>query len=188
MAGRRAARPDRRPGVRAGRGDRGVRLHPDAGQAGQGPDQDGVGVTIERTAGFEDKPVPAARMLPSNAEYLEHLALSGGEGVIRLASNENTDRLSPAVARALARAFEDANLSPPPISPLARELALRHAVEVEQVLVTAGSTEVIDATLRTFLRAGDEVVIPAPSWPVCRRRLQALEASIVEVPLVCGEA
>ena len=145
-------------------------------------------MTIERIAGFEDKLVPAARMLPSNAEYLKHLALSGGEGVIRLASNENTDRPSPAVARALARAFEDANLSPPPTSPLARELAVRHGVAVEQVLVSAGSTEVIDATLRTFLRAGDEVLIPAPSWPVCRRRLQALEARIVEVPLVCGEA
>ena len=99
-------------------------------------------MTIERIAGFEDKLVPAARMLPSNAEYLKHLALSGGEGVIRLASNENTDRPSPAVARALARAFEDANLSPPPTSPLARELAVRHGVAVEQVLVSAGSTAV----------------------------------------------
>jgi histidinol-phosphate aminotransferase len=144
-------------------------------------------VTVSRTMGFEDRLVPAARSLPSNAEYLKHLELSGDERLIRLASNENTDRPSPAVARALARGFEDANLSPPPVSPLARELALRHGVELEQVLVTAGSTEVIDATLRTFLRAGDEVLLPAPSWPVCRRRLQALEARIVEIPLECGE-
>jgi histidinol-phosphate aminotransferase len=140
-------------------------------------------MTVSRRIVFEDKLVPAARSLAPNAVYLKHLELSGGDQLIRLASNENTDRPSPAVARALAEAFQDANLSPPPVPELARELAARHGVEVEQVLVTAGSTEVIDATLRTFVRAGDEVLIPRPSWPVCRRRLQTLEASIVEIAL-----
>jgi histidinol-phosphate aminotransferase len=41
--------------------------------------------------------------------------------------------------------------------------------------------------MRTFLRAGDEVVLPQPSWPVYRRRLEALEARLVEVPLSVGE-
>jgi histidinol-phosphate aminotransferase len=144
-------------------------------------------VTVPEIAGFHGKLVPAARSLPPNAEYLKHLQLSGADGLIRLASNENTDRPSPEVARALAASFQDANLSPPPVPPLARELARRHGVELAQVLVTAGSTEVIDATLRTFVRAGEEVLMPAPSWPVCRRRLQALEASIVEIPLHCDE-
>jgi histidinol-phosphate aminotransferase len=140
-----------------------------------------------QAAGFADRLVPAARSLRPNSEYLKHLELSGGDDLIRLASNENTDRPSPAVARALTAAFEDANLSPPPVPPLARELALRHGVALDQVLVTAGSTEVIDAALRTFVRAGDEVLIPAPSWPVCRRRLEALEARIVEIPLARDE-
>ncbi|MHB1835267.1 MAG: pyridoxal phosphate-dependent aminotransferase [Solirubrobacteraceae bacterium] len=138
-------------------------------------------------APFRDRLVPAARSLAPNAEYLKHLSLSADEGVIRLASNENTEPPSPAVANALAAAFGDANLSPPPVSPLARELARRHGVEIGQVLVTAGSTEVIDATLRTFVRAGDEVVFPRPSWPVCSQRLQALEAKLVEVALECDQ-
>jgi histidinol-phosphate aminotransferase len=140
-------------------------------------------VSVDPGARFTTKLVPAARSLRPNAEYLKHLELSGRDDLIRLASNENTDHPSPAVARALAEAFGDANLSPPPVPPLARELAVRHGVGLDQVLVTAGSTEVIDAALRTFIRAGDEVLIPAPSWPVCRRRLEALEASIVEIPL-----
>src|SRR5207247_10768491 len=45
----------------------------------------------------------------------------------------------------------------------------------------------IEATMRTFLRAGDDVLLPQPSWPVFRRRLEALEARIVEVPLSVGE-
>jgi histidinol-phosphate aminotransferase len=131
--------------------------------------------------------VPVASELPSNAAYLKHLTRSGGEGLIRLASNENTEPPSPRVRDALASAYQDANLSPPPVPPLRVALARRHGVEADQVLVTAGSTEVIDATLRTFLRAGDEVVTPDPYWPVCRRRLQALEAKVVAVPLEAGD-
>ncbi len=138
--------------------------------------------------GFERYLVAAAHVLPSNAAYLAHLAVAAGEGtLIRLASNENTEPPSPRVRDALARAYDDANLSPPPSPRLRRDLAERHGVEPEQVLVTAGSTEVIDATLRTFVSARDEVVVPYPSWPVCRHRLQALEARIVEVPLDAGD-
>lgn len=88
---------------------------------------------------------------------------------------------------ALERAYADANLYAPTVPPLRRELAGRFGVEPERVLVGAGSTELIDATLRAFVRAGDEVILPWPTWPVYRRRLQALEAQIVEVPLVAGE-
>ena len=128
--------------------------------------------------------VPAATTLPSNRAYLAHLSASNGDpDLIRLASNENTEPPSPRVREALERAFFDANLSPPPVSPLQRALAERHGVEPASVLVTAGSTEVIDAVFRTFLRAGSEVVLPAPSWPVFRRRLDALEARVADVPL-----
>jgi histidinol-phosphate aminotransferase len=91
------------------------------------------------------------------------------------------------VRDALADSYLDANLSPPPVPPLRTALARRHGVGSDQVLVTAGSTEVIDATLRTFARAGDRVVIPEPFWPVCQRRLQAVEAEIATVPLHASE-
>ncbi|WP_411276866.1 pyridoxal phosphate-dependent aminotransferase [Gaiella sp.] len=132
--------------------------------------------------------VPAALALPSNRAYLAHLAAStSNPDLIRLASNENTEPPSPRVREALERAFTDANLSPPPTSPLQVALAERHGVDTAQVLVTAGSTEVIDAVFRTFLRAGSEVVLPDPSWPVFRRRLEALEAHIVDIPLSRSE-
>jgi len=129
--------------------------------------------------------VPAARVLPSSAEYLAHLDLADADpSLIRLASNENTDLPSPRVRKALEDVYDVANLSPPTMPPLRLALAERHGVEPGQILLSAGSTEVIDAIFRTFVRAGDEVVLPRPSWPVYRRRLEALEARIVEVPLV----
>jgi histidinol-phosphate aminotransferase len=128
--------------------------------------------------------VPAAQVLPSNSEYLAHLDVAAADRtLIRLASNENTERPSPRVREALERAYEDANLSPSTVPPLRLALAARYGVTSERVLLGAGSTELIEATMRTFLHAGDEVVLPTPSWPVFRRRLDALEARIVEVPL-----
>src|SRR5690349_22668383 len=128
--------------------------------------------------------VPAAHALPSNAEYLAHLDIAAGDSVlIRLASNENTELPSPRVREALERSYTDANLSPPPRPPLRTVLAERHGVSPDSVLLGAGSTEVIDATVRAFVKAGDEVVLPRPTWPVFSRRLVALESHIVEVPL-----
>jgi histidinol-phosphate/aromatic aminotransferase/cobyric acid decarboxylase-like protein len=68
--------------------------------------------------------VPAAHSLPSNAEYLAHLDVAAADGdLIRLASNENTEPPSPRVKEALERAYGDANLSPPTLSPLRLALA-----------------------------------------------------------------
>ncbi len=132
--------------------------------------------------------VPAAHDLPSNTEYLAHLDVAAADrSLIRLASNENTEPPSPRVREALERAYDDANLSPPTLPPLRLALAERYGVVPGRVLVGAGSTELIDATMRTFVRAGDEVVLPRPSWPVYRRRLAALEARIVEVPLATDD-
>jgi histidinol-phosphate aminotransferase len=123
--------------------------------------------------------------MPSNAEYLAHLDVAAADRkLIRLASNENTEPPSPRVREALARAYDDANLSPPTVPPLRLALAESYGFAPGRVLLGAGSTELIDATIRTFVRAGDEVVVPQPSWPVYRRRLAALEARVVEVPLV----
>jgi histidinol-phosphate aminotransferase len=125
--------------------------------------------------------VPAAQRLPSASAYLAHL--DADPSLVRLASNESAEPPSPRVAAALAEVYEHAHLYPSTAPPLRHGLARRHGVDLRQVLVGAGSTEVIDATLRAFVAAGDEVVVPSPSWPVYRARLEALAARVVEVPL-----
>lgn len=130
--------------------------------------------------------VPAAQRLQPTGDYLAHL--DADPALVRLASNESAEPPSPRVAAALADAYGQAHRYPSTIPPLRRELAQRHDVDVGRVLVGAGSTELIDATLRAFVRAGDEVILPSPSWPVYRARLDALEADVVEVPLQAEQA
>lgn len=128
--------------------------------------------------------VPAARALPSPRTYLAHLeALQGNPQLVRLSSNENTRPPSPRVREALERAYDDANFYPPLDPPLRAAVAERHRVPIEDVLVGAGSTELIDGLLRAFVETGDDVVVPTPSWPVLRARLAALGASLIDVPL-----
>ena len=128
--------------------------------------------------------VPAAHRLPSPTTYLAHVdAASADPTLVRLASNENSEPPSPRIRAALEAAYGEAHLYPPTVPPLRTAVAERHGVSQASILIGAGSTEVIDATLRAFVRAGDEVVVTTPSWPVCRGRLTALEARIVEVPL-----
>jgi histidinol-phosphate aminotransferase len=129
--------------------------------------------------------VPAARELPSPSEYLAHLDLAPSETtMIRLATNENSGPPSPRVRAALAAAYDSVHRYAPTTPSLRTALAERHGISATSVLLGAGSTEVIDATLRAFVRAGDEVVVPTPCWPVLRARLAALGARLVAVPLV----
>ena len=125
--------------------------------------------------------VPAAQRLQPTSVYLAHL--DADPSLVRLASNESAEPPSPRVAAALAETYAHAHRYPSTTPPLRRELAERLGLDVGQVAVGAGSTELIDAMLRAFVRAGDEVVLPSPSWPVYKARLTALEAAIVEVPL-----
>src|SRR6266568_2899836 len=76
--------------------------------------------------------VAAANELPSNAEYLAHLDVAAADPtLIRLASNENTERPSPRVRNALEQAYDDANLSPSTLPPLRLALAERYGVAPE---------------------------------------------------------
>jgi histidinol-phosphate aminotransferase len=128
--------------------------------------------------------VPAARRLPTPSAYLAHVdAAAADPALIRLASNENGEPPSQRVRAALEAAYNEANLYPSTDPPLRTALAERLEVPPASILIGAGSTEVIDATLRAFVRARDEVVLATPSWPVCRIRLTALEARLVDVPL-----
>jgi histidinol-phosphate aminotransferase len=125
--------------------------------------------------------VPAAQRLQPASVYLAHL--DADPSLVRLASNESAEPPSPRVAAALAEAYAHAHRYPSLLPPLRRELAARLELDVGQVLIGAGSTELIDAMFRAFIRAGDEVVLPSPSWPVYLTRLTALEAAVVKVPL-----
>ena len=109
---------------------------------------------------------------------------AGANRVIRLASNENPLGPSPRAVQAAVDALAGAHRYPRPLADeLRAALAARHRLRPEQVLVTNGSDELLRLLAETYLRPGDRVVVPHPSFSVYGRVAQLMGARIEAVPL-----
>jgi histidinol-phosphate aminotransferase len=98
----------------------------------------------------------------------------GIHNAIKLASNENPLGPSDRVQEAIVGALKDLNRYPDGSSFYLRQaLAKRHGLSSEQVFVGNGSNELIELIVRTFLRPGDEAVVPHPSFVLYPMTVQA---------------
>jgi len=93
---------------------------------------------------------------------------------IKLASNENPLAPSDRVQRAVAAVLRQLNRYPDGGAFYLRQaLAKKHGVSPDQVLPGNGSNELIELIVRTFLKPGDEAVVPHPSFVVYPMIVQA---------------
>jgi histidinol-phosphate aminotransferase len=104
--------------------------------------------------------------------------------LIRLDSNENPFGPSPLAITAmraelaLAHAYPDNHCSA-----LRRKLAAHHAMQPEQVLVTAGSTGMLSLLCQTMLGPGLNAVTSERSFIVYSMAVQAAGARLIEAPM-----
>jgi histidinol-phosphate aminotransferase len=93
---------------------------------------------------------------------------------IKLASNENPLAPSDRVQKAITAALASLNRYPDGSGFYLRQaLAKRHGVSQDQVILGNGSNELIELLVRTFLKPGDEAVVPHPSFPFYPMIVQA---------------
>jgi histidinol-phosphate aminotransferase len=93
---------------------------------------------------------------------------------IKLASNENPLPPSDRVRDAISAALVHLNRYPDGSAFYLRQaLAKKHGVTQDQVVLGNGSNELIELLVRTFLRPGDEAVVPHPSFVVYPMIVQA---------------
>jgi histidinol-phosphate aminotransferase len=108
----------------------------------------------------------------------------GIPGAVKLASNENPFPPAPDVLEALREALAGLHRYPDGSGYyLRRALAKKHGVSPEAILLGNGSNELIELLARTFVRSGDEVVIPHPSFVVYPSIVQAVGGTRVVVSL-----
>ena len=108
----------------------------------------------------------------------------GIHDVIKLASNENPLPPSDRVQKAVAAALSTLNRYPDGSGFYVRHaLAKRHSVTPEQMILGNGSNELLELIVRTFLRPGEEAVIPHPSFVVYPMIVQAAGGIRVVVTL-----
>jgi histidinol-phosphate aminotransferase len=98
----------------------------------------------------------------------------GVHDAIKLASNENPLPPSERVQRAIVAALGSLNRYPDGSGFYLRQaLAKKHDFAQDQVFVGNGSNELIELAVRTFLKPGDEAIVPHPSFVVYPMIVQA---------------
>jgi len=102
----------------------------------------------------------------------------------KLANNENPYGPSEAVVKAMMRAMKYSNRYGYPDSGLTEELAKHHGVKPENILLAAGSGEILDICCSTFLRDGRLLVGSDPSYNVLYSHATGIKADIIRVPLL----
>jgi len=104
--------------------------------------------------------------------------------LIKLDSNENPFGPSPRAMEAMRSALATANFYPDDDSTeLRRTLALHHEVSRDQILVTAGSTEMLALVCQTMLTPGLNAVTSERSFIIYSMAVHATGAQLVQSPM-----
>jgi len=98
-------------------------------------------------------------------------------------SNESPFAPNPRVIRAIVEAATNANLYPPNGARLKSRLAGREGLESTNVLLGLGSTELIDVVIRTFVAAGEEVLLSVPTFSMYEARTRIVGGIPILVPM-----
>jgi histidinol-phosphate aminotransferase len=108
---------------------------------------------------------------------------SGRGGMLRLDFNENTVGCSPRVVEKLRRtATADFLTVYPEYERARREMAGFFGVSADELTFSDGTDEGIHVVLQTFVNPGDDVLIPAPAFPMFKFYAQVADAEPVLVP------
>lgn len=131
--------------------------------------------------------VPAIEALPiyQAGRSVEEVAREFGIAeVVKLASNENPLGPSPRAVEAICRAARNAHRYPDDAAPSLRgELADRHRVDIGQLVLGAGCTDLIELAVRTFAGPSDHAIVSAGSFIAYRLFLLAAGVPFSETPL-----
>jgi histidinol-phosphate aminotransferase len=102
----------------------------------------------------------------------------------QLGANENPLGPSPLAVEAARKALATSNRYAEDDGPrLRQELARRHKVSVDQIILGAGSTELLYLVARLLLRPGDAGVTSHGSFPLYYIAIRATGARLIETPL-----
>lgn len=117
-------------------------------------------------------------------DQINNYAQQARGATVKLSSNENPFGPSKYVREAITRGFEDACRYPfSNVYDLMELLAKKEGVEVEQIVVTGGSTEGLKATGLTYGLNGGEIISPDPTYLSLLTYAAQFGAYINRVPL-----
>jgi histidinol-phosphate aminotransferase len=105
---------------------------------------------------------------------------------LRLDFNENTLACSPRVLEVLGKISRAELTLYPEREPVERLVADHLKLKPAQVLLTNGVDEAIHVLCQTYLEAGDEMLLPVPTYSMYSVYASGTDARLVEVPASAG--
>lgn len=105
------------------------------------------------------------------------------EGVLRMMSNESPFAPSEKVIEAIVAAARKGNVYPTSGKEVRRRLGEREGFDETHVVLGAGSTELIDLVIRTFVAPGEEVLLSVPTFSMYEARTRVTGGVPVLVPM-----
>lgn len=115
----------------------------------------------------------------------DHFAIAEKRtNVARLMSNESPFAPSPRVLAAIVETASRGNLYPGGAQALKGRLASRDGFEPDNVILGAGSSELIDVIVRTFVAPGEEVLLSVPTFSMYEARTRVAGGIPVLVPMM----
>jgi histidinol-phosphate aminotransferase len=105
----------------------------------------------------------------------------GNRDALRLDFNENTLACSPKVRETLSQISAGALTRYPAREPVEAMVAAQLGLRAEQAVLTNGVDEAIHVLFETFLEAGDELLLPVPTYTMYEVYASATDARVVTV-------
>ncbi len=122
-------------------------------------------------------PEPRARVRAMK-EYHPPL---GSRDAMRLDFNENTIACSPAVREVLSRIAAGDLTRYPERAPIEAKVARHLGLTADQVALTNGVDEAIHVLFEAFLDAGDELLLPVPTYTMYEVYASATDARVIAI-------
>jgi histidinol-phosphate aminotransferase len=120
-------------------------------------------------------PQQAASGRPGEAEY---------DALAKLGNNENPYGPPESVMKAMMNAMKYSNRYGYPDGGIVEEIAKHHGVKTENVLLAAGSGEILDVVGSTFASNGKKVVGVEPSYSQVYAHVTSVKGAAITVPLL----
>jgi histidinol-phosphate aminotransferase len=115
---------------------------------------------------------------------IEEVERELGHTAVKLASNENPLGPSPKALDALRNSLDRSNFYPDGAGYyLRRKLAEFQQLDMSQIILGAGSTDLIELAAKTFLTAGDQGITSQSAFYIYRLAIEEMGAELVQTPL-----
>ena len=106
------------------------------------------------------------------------------DALVKLGNNENPYGPPESVMTAMTQAFKYANRYGYPDGGIVQEIAAHHGLKPENVLLGAGSGEILRVVGTTFLQGGKKVVGVEPSYGSVYQHATGIKADAIKLPLL----